>query len=67
MTPQLAGVLKATPGATLVYYPRRGFDLWNSRYFLLPFYPRWSEPRRGIAAFLSDFDLVAPSDSWRPE
>jgi len=60
MTPELAPVLNAAAGTTLVYFPRRGFDLWNSRYFILPFYPRWSEPRRGIAAFLSDIELVAP-------
>jgi hypothetical protein len=61
MAPELAPVLKAAAGTTLVYFPRRGFDLWNSRYFILPFYPRWSEPRRGIAAFLADIELVAPS------
>jgi hypothetical protein len=60
MPPQLAPVLNAAVGTTLVYFPRRGFDVWNSRYFLLPFYPRWSETRRGIAAFLKDTALVAP-------
>ena len=61
VTPQLAPVLKASVGTTLVYFPRRGIDLWNSRYFILPFYPRWSEPRRGIAAFVTDIELVAPA------
>jgi hypothetical protein len=60
MTPDLASALNTTAGTTLVYFPRRGFDLWNSRYFILPFYPRWSDPRRGIAAFLSNIELVAP-------
>jgi hypothetical protein len=56
----LASALRAKPGATFVYYPRRGLDLWNARYFVLPFYPRWSDPRRGTAAFLSDATLIAP-------
>ena len=24
------------PGRQLIYFPRRGFDLWNTRYFILP-------------------------------
>ncbi len=47
-----AANLKVTPGEKVVVYPRRGFDLWNSRYFVLPGYPRWDDSDRGIASFL---------------
>ena len=33
----VARCLGVAPGRRLVfYYPRRGFDLWNTRYFILP-------------------------------
>ncbi len=49
------------PGDQVVYFPRRGFDLWNSRYFILPVYPSgWMDEDRGYAAFLENTDLVYP-------
>jgi hypothetical protein len=54
----------ATAGQQVVVYPRRGFDLWNTRYFLLPLFPAgWKEEQRGYAAFLPNADLIYP----RPE
>jgi hypothetical protein len=47
------------PGEKAVYYPRRGYDLWNTRYFVLPFVPQ-NDEHRGIAAFLADTETVAP-------
>ena len=29
------------PGQKVWYYPRRGFDLWNTRYFIVPGYLVW--------------------------
>ncbi len=40
-------------GDKIIYYPRRGFDLWNTRYFVLPFFPNgWNDESRATAAFL---------------
>ncbi len=43
----------------VIAYPRRGFDLWNTRYFLLPYVPG-NDQMRGIASFLPDAKLIAP-------
>ena len=47
-------------GDPVVVYPRRGFDLWNTRYFILPAYPRWEDPDRGIASFLPETERIYP-------
>ena len=44
----------------MIVYPRRGYDLWGSRYFVLPAFPRWDDPDRGIASFLPETDRVYP-------
>ena len=37
----------------VVYFPRRSFDMWNTRYFVLPENPSgWFDEFRGYAAFL---------------
>ncbi len=48
------------PGERVVYYPRRAFDLWNTRYFLLPGFMTWSDFARGVAAFLPDAEPIYP-------
>ena len=45
----------------IIYYPRRGFDLWNTRYFVIPAFPSgYDLEERANAAFLLDTDLVYP-------
>ena len=44
----------------LVYYPRRGFDLWNTRYFILPTRLRWDNPVRGFASLLEHTQQIVP-------
>ncbi|WP_435021624.1 hypothetical protein TA3x_002474 [Tundrisphaera sp. TA3] len=44
----------------IVIYPRRGFDLWNTRYFVLPFVPSWNDPDRGFAALLPRTERIYP-------
>jgi hypothetical protein len=53
--------LGARPGQQVVYFPRRGVDMWNTRYFILPEYPsNWMDENRGYAAFLHETDRVYP-------
>ena len=41
--------------------PAAGIDIWNSRYFILPFYPRWSGAAAGDRGLPLRFpELVAP-------
>jgi hypothetical protein len=47
------------PGVKVVYFPRRGFDLWNTRYFVVPRIPA-NDERRGIASFLFNVKSVYP-------
>jgi hypothetical protein len=54
----------ARPGQPILYYTRRGFDLWNTRYFILPMEPAgWQEGSRGFASFLADREMIAPEPS----
>ncbi|QDV32494.1 hypothetical protein [Tautonia plasticadhaerens] len=50
----------AEPGMDAVIFPRRGFDLWNSRYFVVPRYPDWEDEFRGYASFLPDTTPIYP-------
>src|SRR5205814_9247936 len=56
---RLAARLPGTrAGQPIVYYPRRGYDLWNSRYFILPAVPRWDDEHRGIASFQFEVEPI---------
>jgi hypothetical protein len=60
-TPVAAERLGVPPGTEVVYFPRRSFDLWNTRYFILPSYPHgWRDPWRGYASLLFRTEPVYP-------
>ena len=44
----------------MFYYPRRGYDLWGARYFILPASPSWRSAERGFASFLANTELLYP-------
>jgi hypothetical protein len=48
------------PGDTYVYYPRRSFDLWNTRYFIVPARLDAADLRRGFASLLPDTQVLYP-------
>jgi hypothetical protein len=57
----MAGMLGIPPGHPLLYRPRRSYDLWGARYFLLPVRPEgWTSHERGFASFLAETDLIYP-------
>jgi hypothetical protein len=56
-----AQMLHVDPGYPVVVYPRRGFDLWNTRYFVLPGISDWKSAERGFASFLPRTKQVYPS------
>ncbi|MBX6312667.1 MAG: YfhO family protein [Isosphaeraceae bacterium] len=49
------------PGQKVWYYPRRGFDLWNTRYFIVPARLVWDSPARGYAAFIPRSTFIYPA------
>ena len=51
---------KISPKERIVYYPRRGFDMWNTRYFILPGYTIWTDTDRGVASLLLDTEPIYP-------
>jgi hypothetical protein len=54
----------AVHGQPILYYTRRGFDLWGTRYFILPMDPAgWHEGSRGFVSFLADQEMVAPEQT----
>ena len=49
------------PEGTVVYHPRRGYDLWNTRYFIVPFHPGdWTSELRSYASFVPNSRPIAP-------
>jgi hypothetical protein len=62
--PASAGVTPAlaiAEGQPVVYYPRRSYDLWGTRYFLLPVRSDgWATEARGYASLVSRTESVYP-------
>jgi hypothetical protein len=69
LTPVGASMLGLEPGRPIRYFPRRAFDLWNSRYFLMPTVADdWLDANRALAAFLLNAEPIGPdarSPAWR--
>src|SRR5581483_4960890 len=55
-----ARILGVEPGTRLVAHSRRAFDMWNTRYFVLPYYPKWDDEFRGIASFIDHTERIHP-------
>jgi Bacterial membrane protein YfhO len=56
-----ARILGVPAGSPVVYFPRRSFDLWGARYFILPAAPDWMSRQRGFASFLDKTELIYPT------
>ena len=57
----MADRLGVEVGSNVVYFPRRAYDMWNTRYFVLPYHPNgWRDEARGYAAFLFQSERVDP-------
>jgi hypothetical protein len=57
---ETARLVGLPPGTKLVYFPRRGFDLWASRYFIIPRIPS-NDEGRGYFAFLPQSRVIYPT------
>ncbi len=59
--PALAQNFGVEPGTEIVYFPRRSFDMWNTRYFIVPSHPNgWKDEHRGYAAFSFQSETIFP-------
>jgi hypothetical protein len=61
MPDKIARAFGVNAGEPLAYFPRRSFDLWGARYFILPATPEWGSTVRGFASFLDQTELIYPS------
>jgi hypothetical protein len=60
--PKYAKSLGIEPGKEVVYFPRRAFDMWNTRYFVVPAFANgWRDELRAYAAFRFQSELVYPT------
>ena len=60
-SPAIAKALGVEVGKEVVYFPRRSFDMWNTRYFILPMFPNgWRDEFRGYASFLLQTEQIYP-------
>ena len=57
---EAARFLGVKRGTEIIAHSRRAFDMWNSRYFILPYYARWDDENRGIASFLQHTERIDP-------
>ena len=58
---EAAAHLDVEPGSEVLYYPRRGFDMWNTRYMIVAYVANgWRDPPRAHASFLFQSRQVYP-------
>jgi Bacterial membrane protein YfhO len=57
---KMARILGVQPDHPIFYFPRRSYDFWGARYFILPASADWGTPERGFASFLGSTDLLYP-------
>ncbi len=58
---KIADSLGVELGAEVVYFPRRSYDMWNTRYFVVPSHPNgWKDEMRGYASFSFQTETVYP-------
>jgi hypothetical protein len=60
----MAKRLSLDPGAPVIVFPRRAFDMWNTRYIVVPARPNgWIDESRGYASFLVSAERIFPPDN----
>lgn len=65
---QVAAGIGGQPGQDVFCYPRAAFDLWNTRYFLLPIDPAdWRQENRALISFLDRTEQVYPRAGLAPD
>lgn len=59
-------VLGVPTGSEIAYHPRRGYDLWNTRYFVTPGWPGdWKNDKRSYASFLFGTEQLYPDPALK--
>jgi hypothetical protein len=59
--PEVASSLGVDVDKEIVYFPRRAFDMWNTRYIVVPYWHGgWRDENRGYASFVFDTEQIFP-------
>jgi hypothetical protein len=59
--PEIARNLQIELDQPIVYLPRRSFDIWNTRYFVVPVYQGgWDDEHRAYASFVYQSEVLYP-------
>jgi hypothetical protein len=58
--PAVARKYAIPAGSRVWYHPRRGLDLWNTRYFIVPARLVWDDPARGYASMIPSSTFLYP-------
>jgi hypothetical protein len=59
--PEVAKWLGTEAGEKVIYLPRRAYDMWNTRYFLVPSFANgWCDETRASAAFRFESESIYP-------
>jgi hypothetical protein len=59
--PEAATAIGVEPGERVIVFPRRSYDMWNTRYFIVPMYANnWTDENRGFASLLGNSTQVYP-------
>jgi hypothetical protein len=58
--PRIARTANLAPGEPYMYYPRQSFDVWNTRYFIVPAKLLATDTYRGFASFLPQTKVLYP-------
>ncbi len=58
--PQIARTARLEPGEPYMFYPRQSFDVWNTRYFIVPARLLATDMYRGFASFLPQTKILYP-------
>jgi hypothetical protein len=57
-----ARLLGVEPGKEVLYFPRRAYDMWNTRYFITPYWHEgWNDESRGYASFVFETQRIYPA------
>jgi hypothetical protein len=65
--PELIRRRSLPEGRRVNCFPRRGFDLWNTRYFIAPNVMIWGNRSRGFGSFLPEAEPIYPTPFAGPD
>ncbi len=58
---EAAALLGIDVNDKVIVYPRRAYDMWTTRYFVVPFFPnKWNDDTRAYGSMLENTEVIYP-------